>query len=117
MTVLDLLIARTQRNITYAYWFLFTVALVALMFLPKPLDESIRTLLITMLSVLGTLITQQSSFWFARQRSAGVPDPSTTTVTSSTETVTTPSKPTGAPNETTSPIEPPASPAADPERV
>lgn len=92
MNTLDQLIATTQRNITYAYWALFGLALLALMFLPRPLDESTKTLLITLLSVLGTLITQQNSFWFARQRLAGVPDPQATTTTTtgdSLETTTT----------------------------
>lgn len=80
MNELDHLIARTQRNITYAYWALFGGALAALIFLKKPLDESTKTILITLLGVLGTLITMQNQFWFARQRTAGVPDPSPTTV-------------------------------------
>jgi len=108
MNDLDLLIAKAQRSITYLYWFLFAVSLGGLLFLPKPIDDSIKTLLLMMLGALITLITQQSSFWFARQRAAGVPDPTTTTT--STTTTTTPSL--GASNvETTTTI--PARPAAD----
>jgi hypothetical protein len=80
VNALDHLIAKTQRNITYVYCGLFGGALAALIFLKKPLDESTKTILITLLGVLGTLITMQNQFWFARQRTAGVPDPSPTTV-------------------------------------
>ncbi len=83
MNNLDLLVGQTQRNLTYAYWALFGGVLAALIFLPRPIDESIRTLLITLAGVLGTLVTMQNQFWFARPRVAGVPDP-TTTVTTST---------------------------------
>jgi hypothetical protein len=110
---LDTLIGSTQRNITYVYIALFAGALAALLFLPRPLDESTKTLLITLLGILGTLITQQSNFWFARQRTAGVPDPSTTTTSTTTTTTPTPAivqtTTTGAPpNETTTTIVTPA---------
>ena len=75
MNDLDSLIANAQRNITYGYILLFTLSLAALIFMPKPIDPQTNTLLVTLLSVLGTILVQQSSFWFARQRSAGVPDP------------------------------------------
>lgn len=91
MNPLDLLIGQTQRNITYLYWGLFSAALAGLLFLPKPIDESVKTVLLMLLATLATIITQQSSFWYARQRSAGVPDPTVTTVTTSQQTVTTPS--------------------------
>ena len=80
MTDLDLLIGRTQRNLTYVYWLLFSGVLAALIFIPRPLDDSTKTLLITFAGILGTLVTMQNQFWFARARAAGVPDPSTTTV-------------------------------------
>lgn len=75
MTELDQHVAKTQTNVTYGYMTMFLICLVALLFLPKPLDDFTKTLLTSLLSVLGTLITQQSSFWMARQRTAGVPDP------------------------------------------
>lgn len=90
--MIDLLIAKTQRNISYLYWLLFAGALIALMFLPKPLEDSTKTLLITLLSVLGTLITQQNSFWYARSRAGGIPDPNTTTTVQSTQITTTPTE-------------------------
>jgi hypothetical protein len=101
MTMLDLLIAKTQRNITYAYWALFSSALLALFCLPRPLDDSTKTLLITLLSVLGTLITQQNSFWFARHRPGGIPDPQATTTTT-----------TGDLRETTTTVAPAAPPSS-----
>lgn len=104
MNALDDLIARTQRTITYAYCALFAGAIAALLFLPKPLDDSTKTLLITLLGVLGTLITMQNQFWFARSRTAGIPDPVTTTTTTETPNAT-----------TTTTIQPPAAvPAAGP---
>lgn len=75
MNTLDEHVAKTQTNVTYGYMVMFMVCLIALLFLPKPLDDFTQTLLTSLLSVLGTLITQQSSFWMARQRTAGVPDP------------------------------------------
>lgn len=96
---MDLLLAKTQRNITYAYVLLFAFALGALLFLPKPLDDSTKTMLITMIGVLGTLITMQNQFWFARSRPAGVPDPTVPTTTTTQITQTT--QPTEVPpNET-----------------
>ncbi len=89
MKDLDTLIANTQRNLTYVYWLLFAAVLGTLLFLPRPLDESIKTLLITLAGILGTLVTMQNQFWFSRPRVAGIPDPATTTTT----TVTTPSTP------------------------
>lgn len=86
MTELDKLIAHTQRNVTYAYWVLFAVVIGTLIFLPRPLDESIKTLLITLAGILGTLVTFQNQFWFARSRTAGVPDPTTTTTTTEVKT-------------------------------
>jgi hypothetical protein len=86
MDTIDTLIARTQRNITYLYCVLFAAVLAVLILLPKPLDQATNTLLISLLSVLGLLITQQSNFWFARSRTAGVPDPITTTSTTTTPT-------------------------------
>ena len=102
MTPLDLLIARTQRHLTFIYWLLFAAVLGALIFVPRPLDDSVKTLLITMAGILGTLVTMQNQFWFARQRTAGVPDPTTTTTTTTKidpgppatiETTTTPAPP------------------------
>ena len=91
MTDLDLLIGRTQRNLTYVYWFLFSGVLAALIFIPRPLDDSTKTLLITLAGILGTLVTMQNQFWFARTRAAGVPDPTTTTVTTPSATENPPS--------------------------
>jgi hypothetical protein len=103
MSPLDALIARAQRNITYAYIVLFAGAIAALLFLPRPLDDSTKTLLITLLGVLGTLVTMQTQFWYARNRTGGVPDPATTTTTTET------------PNAiTTTTVQPaPAAPPAD----
>jgi len=98
---MDQLIAETQRNITYAYCILFAAVVAALLFLPKPLDDSTKTLLITLLGVLGTLITMQNQFWFARSRTAGIPDPATTTTTTETPNAT-----------TTTTVQPLATPAA-----
>lgn len=79
MNPLDEMLAKIQRNITYGYMILFGACLGAFIFLPKPLDESIKAVLIGLTGVLGTLITMQNQFWFARSRSATVPDPTTTT--------------------------------------
>lgn len=92
MEPIALLIANTQRNLTYVYWLLFAGVIGILLFLPRPLDESIKTLLITMAGILGTLVTMQNQFWFSRNRTSGVPDPATTTTR--TESLTTPTNPT-----------------------
>lgn len=75
MNEIDLLIAKTQRNLTFAYCLLIAVVLLAFLFLPKPLDEATKTLLSIVLTALIALVQQQNAFWFARQRAAGVPDP------------------------------------------
>lgn len=72
-TELDLHVAKTQANVTYGYMLLFGGAVAALIFIRKQVDPQLNTLLVTLLSVLGTIMVQQSSFWFARNRSAGVP--------------------------------------------
>lgn len=70
---LDVMIARTQARVTYGYMFLFGGIVVALIFMRKEMDPTLNTLLVSLSSVLGTIMVQQSSFWFARQRTAGVP--------------------------------------------
>ena len=118
---IDTIVGRTQRNLTYLYWFLFALVLAALVFLPRPMDESSRTVLQMLLAILGTLITQQSSFWFARVRTAGVPDPTQvvtqtkTTPDGTKTTVTSPATkpaPQGIPHAPTSTILSPLAPPA-----
>lgn len=79
-TELDLHVAKTQANVTYGYMILFGGAVAALIFIRKQVDPQLNTLLVTLLSVLGTIMVQQSSFWFARQRTAGVPSDQTNSV-------------------------------------
>jgi hypothetical protein len=75
MDDLERYIAVTQRQVTYAYVVLFAAAFSALVFLPKPMDETVKTIIVSLISVLGTVIVQQSNFWFARSRAAGIPNP------------------------------------------
>ena len=70
---LDQYIASTQRWITYAYIVLFGGAFASLIVLPKPMDETVKTIIVSLIAVLGTVIVQQSNFWFARVRTSGVP--------------------------------------------
>jgi len=100
----DVMIARTQRNTTYLYGFLFALVLAALVFLPKPMDETSKTVLQMLLAGLLTLITAQNSFWFLRQRAAGLTNPVITTTTTTT--------PQGTTNVTTTPTTVPPAVAA-----
>lgn len=79
----EVIVSKTQRRMTYLYFSLFSVALLALILLPKPMDDFTKTVLQSLLTILGTLIIAQNGFWFARQRTAGVPDP-TAMITSTT---------------------------------
>ncbi len=80
----DLLIGRTQRNLS-----LYTLGIIAfvayLLFLGPKLDATVEKLLFTILGGLLTAWAMQNTFWFGRPRSAGVPDPNApgTTVESS----------------------------------
>lgn len=93
MNELDNFIARTQRNLSYVDRVLFAVVIGGLMlspFIPKPFDEWLQNILLIMVGALIGQVTQQNQFWYMRQRSTGIPDPSVTTVKQVTEVTTTP---------------------------
>ncbi len=75
MNTLDMLIARTQRNLTFVYCLLIAICLASFLFLPKPIDDSTKSLLTIVITALLALAQQSGSFWFARSRAAGVPNP------------------------------------------
>jgi hypothetical protein len=106
MTTLDLLIARTQRNNTYLYAFIFVLSISLLIFLPDP-SEVAKTILIASSATLGTILIMQNQFWYGRPRGAGIPDPMTTTIT-------TQNPPPPAPQVTTVTTTPNPEPSNDP---
>ncbi len=82
MDDLDHTIARVQMTVTYLYIGLFALCLSGLFigfFWPTSVPDALNTLLVTVIGALVALITQQSQFWFARARAAGVPGPATPT--------------------------------------
>lgn len=90
---IDMLIATTQKRITYLYFTLFALVLIALVstiyvqvMIPGiDVPDGLLTLLTSLLGVLTALITMQSQFWFARSRGGGVPDPAPTAEVKPTE--------------------------------
>lgn len=93
-TNVDLLIARTQRNVS-----VFTLTIIAgvayALFLGPKLDPTVEKLLFTVLGGLLTAWAMQNTFWFGRPRAAGIPDPTTTTLRQTTELVSTPTDASG----------------------
>lgn len=80
---IDMLIATTQKRVTYLYFTIFALVLMSLVgtifvqtWVPGlDVPDGLQTLLTSLLGVLTALITMQSQFWFARSRGGGVPDP------------------------------------------
>lgn len=70
----DKLTAYAQVWLATLYALGFLIVLGLLIFLPLQPDDTTKTLLLTMLGVLGTLATQQSSYFFARQRPGSDPE-------------------------------------------
>lgn len=78
---MDLLLARAQVFLAVLFAAGFLALLAALMFLRSEMSPTVLTTVTTMLTVLGTLLTLQMNFFFARQRPHALPDPSTTVIT------------------------------------
>lgn len=75
MHTLDRYIASTQRWVTVLYAMLFVASLMLLLFLPRPLDDTVKTVLIGATTALSSVLMMQNTFWFGRPRASGVPDP------------------------------------------
>lgn len=92
----DVIISRTQRNVTYMLFVFFVALVVLLVFLPKPLDETVKVIITAAFSALGSIITMMATFWYGRPRGAGIPNPETTTtettITQRTEAVVKPTE-------------------------
>lgn len=86
----DATTARAQIGLAYMYGSGFLLVLAALILAPPNVNEFVKSMLLTMLGYLGALVQQQSSYFFARQRPDGMPDPARTTVDQTTVTKTTP---------------------------
>ena len=92
----DTLLARAQVGLAFFFSAGFIGCLFVLMLLHNQLDTDAKTLLTGLLGVLGTIITQQSAYFFARHRpptveDADVPDPT---------------NPVAGPRPVTSPVDP-----------
>lgn len=64
----DLFVAKTQRNLAYLYYALFALVLLLLLIRPPMVDEFGQAILQSLLGGLIVLCTQQSGYFFARQR-------------------------------------------------
>ncbi len=89
---IDLLIGRTQRNLSRATLAVIAGVLAALFLYPK-IDPLVEKLLLVVLGALMSNWATQNGFWFGRPRGVGVPDPSTTTIETNTSIKTGPSAP------------------------
>lgn len=99
----DLMIARAQIGIALLFGVAFIGVLFTLIFFYSNLNAAANTLLSGLTGALVTIVTQQSAFFFARQRPQALPDPTQTTTT-----ITSPPGATTSAQTTISP--PPASP-------
>jgi hypothetical protein len=100
MNFADKLLAYAQVG----HSFLFAIGFFALLFIlimyHRDMTSVEVTIMTGMVSVLGTLVTQQQTFFFARKNPSALPDPNATTTTTSTTTPT-PDSGTGVVAQTT----------------
>lgn len=89
----DVIISRTQRNVTYLLYLCVVALVVLLIFLPKPLDETVKVILTGAFSALVAVLTMQATFWYGRPRASGIPNPETTTTETQITQRTVPTKP------------------------
>lgn len=80
-------VARAQIGLAYMYGLGFLGVLAALIFAPPTMDEFTKGMLQSLLGGLVVLVTQQSGYFFARQRPHG-PTPGETTITTTPQTTT-----------------------------
>lgn len=78
---MDLLLARAQVFLAILFATGFLALTAGLIFFHSQMSTQDVTLVTTMLTVMGTLLTLQMNFFYARQRPQALPDPSTTTIT------------------------------------
>lgn len=90
MTWVDKLLALAQVSFAFLFTLGFFSILFLLMYLHKDMSTTEVTILTGLVSVLGTLLTQQMMFFFARTRPPAIPDPTTTTTTVNSSSTTTP---------------------------
>lgn len=74
MNAVDKMLARAQVGLAFLFAFGFLGILAALIFVPAIAKET-SSLLTNMMTVLGTLLTLQMNYFFARQRPPALPDP------------------------------------------
>jgi len=86
----DLLLARAQVAIAFLFSIGFMSILFVLIFYYSNLSAPANTLLSGLTGALVTIVTQQSAFFFARQRPNALPDPTTTSTVTTTTTTPTP---------------------------
>lgn len=76
---IDQLMAKAQIGLAFLIALGFLTILGALLYVathPMPLQGAVVTLLTGLLSVLGTILTLQMNYFFARHRTSAVLDPS-----------------------------------------
>lgn len=72
----DLLLVRAQVGLAFFFSFGFIGAVFVMVFFNGTLSQTANTLLTGLLGVLGTIVTQQMNYFYARQRTLGLSDPS-----------------------------------------
>lgn len=92
-------VARAQIGLAYMYGLGFLGVLAALIFAPPTMDEFTKGMLQSLLGGLIVLVTQQSGYFFARQRpQESIPGEVTVKTTPPTTTVVTTPNPTKEPS-------------------
>lgn len=84
MSDVDKLLAQAQIGLAAIFAFGFFAIVFFMMLWHKNLTDTELTVLTGLLSVMGTLLTLQMNFFFARTRPAALPDPTMTTTTTTT---------------------------------
>jgi len=64
----DNLLSKAQISLSHIMALGFLGVIFTLIFFHASLDETSKTLLTGLAGVLGTIVTQQSGYWFQRQR-------------------------------------------------
>ena len=64
----ETLLAKAQISLSHIMAVGFLGVMFVLIFYHSQLDETAKTLLTGLAGVLGTIVTQQSGYWFQRQR-------------------------------------------------
>jgi hypothetical protein len=85
-SVSDFILAIAQVLLGFIMAMGFLGVIFVLIFYHQSLDQGTNTLLTGLAGVLGTIVTQQSGYFFQRQRPPTLPDPDRTSSTTTSST-------------------------------